>query len=125
MGNRYRNMKLHPIPQNKDIATFHRRLKAWYQKHGRQHLPWRNTSDPYKIYLSEIMLQQTQVSTVLQRYYQPFLDKFPTLSALAQAPINDVMKAWEGLGYYTRAANLHRAAIKAQGKLPETPEVAL
>ena len=99
-----------------------RTLIAWYKKYGRRDLPWRNTCDPYAIYLSEIMLQQTQVATVLTRYYQPFLTQFPTLNALARAPAQKVMKAWEGLGYYTRAAHLYKAAKLCQGTLPHTAE---
>jgi len=79
----------------------HPLLLEWYGQNGRHHLPWRNTSDPYPIYLSEIMLQQTQVKTVLERFYFPFLEAFPTLSDLAEADLDDVLKKWEGLGYYT------------------------
>jgi A/G-specific adenine glycosylase len=88
----------------------HKNILTWYQKHGRLNLPWRTTNDPYHIYLSEVMLQQTQVKTVLERYYFPFLEKFPTLKALGDAPLDDVLKMWEGLGYYNRAKNLHRTA---------------
>jgi A/G-specific adenine glycosylase len=88
----------------------HKKIQLWYKQHGRKDLPWRMTDDPYHIYLSEIMLQQTQVKTVLERYYFPFLEKFPTLQTLAEAPLDDVLKLWEGLGYYTRAKNLHIAA---------------
>ncbi len=104
------------------IADFHTRLHIWYREHGRHTLPWRNTRDPYAIYLSEIMLQQTQVETVLQRFYHPFLTRFPTLSALAEADRQEVLKAWEGLGYYSRAANLHEASIRSAPKLPDTVE---
>ncbi|MDD5264520.1 MAG: A/G-specific adenine glycosylase [Candidatus Bipolaricaulis sp.] len=86
-----------------------RRLLAWYGTEARD-LPWRRTSDPYAILVSEVMLQQTRVETAL-RYYEPFLTRFPTVARLARAPIDDVLKAWEGLGYYRRAHNLHRAAI--------------
>jgi len=98
----------------------HRALHAWYKLHGRRSLPWRNTSDPYAIYVSEIMLQQTQVKTVLDRYYGRFLTHFPTLAALAQAGAEDVMKQWEGLGYYSRAGNLQAAARQSGGVLPQT-----
>lgn len=94
------------------------RLKDWYDTHGRKDLPWRATRDPYAIYISEIMLQQTQVKTVLERFYHPFLKRFPTLQSLADAPLEDVLKAWEGLGYYSRARNLHRAAQQAAPCLP-------
>lgn len=100
------------------IAVFHARLHRWYEAHGRKALPWRNTCDPYAIYVSEIMLQQTQVKTVLERYYFPFLTQFPTLPALARAPLKDVLKAWQGLGYYHRAGNLHRVARQCNHQLP-------
>lgn len=100
----------------------HTAIRAWYNKHGRKDLPWRNTKDPYPIYISEIMLQQTQVATVLARYYHPFLEKFLTLAALAKAPEVEVLKAWEGLGYYQRARNLHKASKLAAPKLPQTLE---
>ncbi|WP_295419969.1 A/G-specific adenine glycosylase [Sulfurovum sp.] len=88
----------------------HKSIQNWYKAHGRQELPWRTTNDPYHIYLSEVMLQQTQVKTVLERYYFPFLKKFPTLKALGKAPLDEVLKMWEGLGYYNRARNLHKTA---------------
>jgi len=88
----------------------HKNIQNWYQKHGRLDLPWRTTNDPYHIYLSEVMLQQTQVKTVLERYYFPFLEKFPSLKTLGNAPLDDVLKIWEGLGYYNRAKNLHATA---------------
>ncbi len=78
----------------------HSNVHAWYKINGRLDLPWRTTTDPYHIYLSEVMLQQTQVKTVLERYYFPFLKRFPTLQALGEAPLDDVLKMWEGLGYY-------------------------
>lgn len=87
-------------------------------------MPWRNTDNPYKIYISEVMLQQTQVATVLARYYHPFLERFPTLQALADADVQDVMKAWEGLGYYRRARHVHEAARASAPHLPRTvPEL--
>lgn len=89
-------------------------IQSWYKKYGRLDLPWRNTQDPYHIYLSEVMLQQTQVKTVLERYYFPFLAKFPSLEALGNAPLDDVLKMWEGLGYYNRAKNLHKTASEIQ-----------
>lgn len=97
-------------------------LSDWYDAHGRTTLPWRTTRDPYAIYVSEIMLQQTQVKTVLERYYFPFLKRFPTLELLAAAPQEKVLKAWQGLGYYNRAINLHRAAYMAGHQLPDTYE---
>ena len=100
------------------LSKFHAALAKWYAAHGRHDLPWRTTDDPYRIWLSEVMLQQTQVSTVLARFYDPFLQKFPTVKALADAPREAVMKAWEGLGYYRRAGNLHEAAKRARDGLP-------
>lgn len=82
---------------------------AWQASHGRNHLPWQQTRDPYRVWLSEIMLQQTQVATVLD-YYARFLARFPDVRALATAPEDEVMGLWSGLGYYTRARNLHRCA---------------
>ncbi len=93
-------------------------LLAWYRIHGRHDLPWRQTKDPYAIYLSEIMLQQTTVKTVLERYYAPFLRRFPTLQSIAHSELEDVLKAWEGLGYYRRAKNLYATACACQGRLP-------
>jgi A/G-specific adenine glycosylase len=85
-------------------------LVTWYQAVYRQ-LPWRETTDPYAIWVSEIMLQQTQVTTVIP-YYKRFLERYPTVRALAQASLDEVLKSWEGLGYYARARNLHKAAQK-------------
>lgn len=90
------------------MASFRQQLLAWYAIQGRN-LPWRNTSDPYAVWISEIMLQQTQVKTVLP-YYQRWLEQFPTVETLAAAPQQQVLKAWQGLGYYARARNLHKAA---------------
>jgi A/G-specific adenine glycosylase len=92
-----------------ELTDFSSRLIAWQRIHGRHDLPWQNTRDAYRIWLSEIMLQQTQVSTVIP-YYARFLERFPTVTALADAPIDDVMALWAGLGYYSRARNLHRCA---------------
>jgi A/G-specific adenine glycosylase len=103
------------------------RLLEWYKRHHRD-LPWRHTHDPYAIWVAEIMLQQTRVETVID-YYKRFLQRFPTLQALAEAPLDDVLKAWEGLGYYARARNLHKAARliidEMGGHLPPTPEALL
>jgi A/G-specific adenine glycosylase len=99
-------------------------LLAWYQRHQRD-LPWRKTQEPYAIWVAEVMLQQTRVETVIA-YYERFLKRFPTVEALATAPLDQVLKAWEGLGYYARARNLHRAARDVVenlgGELPSTPE---
>ena len=92
---------------------FGRLLRAWYRGHHRD-LPWRRTRDPYRILVSELMLQQTQVSRVMLKYGQ-FLDRFPTLDALARARPARVMEAWAGLGYYARAKNLHRLARTVVG----------
>lgn len=101
-----------------------RRLLAWYKRHGRL-LPWRETTDPYRIWISEIMLQQTRVDTVIP-YYERFLKRFPDVFALARAPLQDVLKAWENLGYYSRARHLHAAAgiivDRCGGRIPDTPE---
>jgi A/G-specific adenine glycosylase len=92
----------------RDIGTLRRRLIAWY-KTNRRRLPWRRTRDPYRIWVSEVMLQQTQVSTVIP-YYRRFLQRFPDVASLAEAELEEVLKLWEGLGYYARARNLYRAA---------------
>lgn len=99
------------------------RLLTWYHKSGRD-LPWRNTRDPYRIWLSEIMLQQTTVAAVIP-YYERFLQHFPTIESLASAPLDDVIALWAGLGYYSRARNLHRAAkqvVLGRNSFPETLE---
>jgi A/G-specific adenine glycosylase len=93
-----------PLPEG-----FARRMVDWQRLHGRQSLPWQNTQDPYRVWLSEIMLQQTQVSTVLD-YFPRFLSRFPDVAALAAAEQDDVLALWSGLGYYSRARNLHKCA---------------
>lgn len=92
-----------------NIPGFAETITIWQKAHGRQHLPWQGTQDPYRIWLSEIMLQQTQVTTVIG-YYQRFLARFPDIKSLAQASQDEVMPYWAGLGYYARARNLHRCA---------------
>jgi A/G-specific adenine glycosylase len=104
----------------------HKKIQLWYTIHGRKDLPWRTSHDPFHIYVSEVMLQQTQVKTVLERYYFPFLEKFPTLQILGNAKFDDVLKMWEGLGYYNRAKNLHHTAQllthgQTQGVAPALP----
>jgi A/G-specific adenine glycosylase len=94
-------------PPDRIIPTLRRRLLAWYQDHQRD-LPWRQTRDPYRIWISEAMLQQTQVATVIP-YYHRFLKRFPDLPTLARADMQEILKLWEGLGYYRRAHNLHKA----------------
>ena len=90
-------------------SPFAARVIRWQRRHGRHGLPWQGTRDPYRVWLSEVMLQQTQVATV-QTYYPRFLARFPTVAALAAAPLDDVLAAWSGLGYYRRARHLHRCA---------------
>ncbi len=90
-------------------SDFAQRLIDWHRDHGRHDLPWQRTNDPYRVWLSEIMLQQTQVDTVIP-YYARFLARFPDIAALAAAPLDDVLALWSGLGYYARARNLHKAA---------------
>lgn len=90
-------------------GCFSTQLIAWQRQHGRHSLPWQRTRDPYRVWLSEIMLQQTQVTTVLA-YYERFLQRFPDVAALAAAPQDEVLGLWSGLGYYSRARNLHRCA---------------
>ena len=98
---------------------------AWQKQAGRHHLPWQNTKDVYRIWLSEIMLQQTQVETVIP-YYQRFLERFPDVKTLAEAPLDEVMNHWSGLGYYSRARHLHECAKQVQqnyaGVFPKQPE---
>jgi A/G-specific adenine glycosylase len=101
-------------------SKFSRAVRAWFRKNGRD-LPWRETRDPYRVLVSEAMLQQTQVSRVLD-YYDRFLSRFPTLDALASARPKQVRESWEGLGYYARARNLHALAKKVDGELPSDPE---
>lgn len=97
-------------------------LLAWHDEHGRHDLPWQRDPTPYRVWISEIMLQQTRVNTVV-RYFERFITRFPEISDLAAAPLDDVLALWSGLGYYARARNLHRAAKKVMGchggKLPE------
>jgi len=112
-------------PAGGAAADFAQALTAWQKRHGRHDLPWQNTRDPYAVWLSEIMLQQTQVAAVIP-YYRRFLARFPTLAALAAAPLDDVLTLWSGLGYYSRARNLHRAAqavvAQHQGRFPPALE---
>ena len=98
----------------------HKSLLQWYSKHGRVHLPWRETTNIYHIYLSEIMLQQTQVSRVASEYYPKFLELYPTLQDLADAKEEEVLANWSGLGYYSRARNLHKSAKLLDGSIPES-----
>lgn len=106
-------------------GSISRRLLAWYDNHGRKTLPWKRKRDPYRIWVSEIMLQQTQVATVIP-YFQRFIARFPHLRALARADLDEVLHHWTGLGYYARARNLHKAArqiVKEHGGVfPQTWE---
>ena len=105
------------------MSALSRRLVRWQARHGRHDLPWQRTRDPYRIWLSEVMLQQTQVATVIP-YYRRFLARFPSVKALAAATLDDVLTLWSGLGYYTRARNLHAAARRVMashgGRFPRT-----
>jgi A/G-specific adenine glycosylase len=100
-------------------------LLRWFDTHGRKHLPWQREPTPYRVWVSEVMLQQTQVTTVIP-YYQRFMQRFPEVQALAAAPVDEVLHLWTGLGYYARARNLHRAAqlVVAEhgGRFPERLE---
>jgi A/G-specific adenine glycosylase len=107
---------------------FAKRLLGWYRDHGRKELPWKQEVSLYRIWVSEIMLQQTQVGTVLP-YFRRFIDRFPDLDSLANAPLDDVLHLWSGLGYYARARNLHKAAQQVRdrhdGRFPEAFEAVL
>ena len=104
----------------KAVRSFRTRVWGHYREHGRK-LPWRATTDPYRIFVSEVMLQQTQVSRVREKY-DSFIRKFPSFRALGSAPLSDVLRAWQGLGYNRRALNLHRASqvieLEHGGELP-------
>lgn len=105
----------------KQPAAFHHRLLLWWDECGRKDLPWQHPRTPYRVWISEIMLQQTQVSTVIP-YFERWMDSFPDLTSLAQASLDDVLAHWAGLGYYARARNLHNAAVicmqQHAGELP-------
>src|SRR5690606_25293847 len=94
--------------REKAMNDFAARVLAWFDEHGRKDLPWQREPTPYRVWVSEIMLQQTQVATVIP-YYLRFLQRFPDVVALADAPLDDVLHHWSGLGYYARARNLHKA----------------
>lgn len=105
--------------------TFSQKLLSWFDEHGRKHLPWQQNKTPYRIWISEIMLQQTQVTTVIP-YYQQFMERFPEVTDLAAASEDEVLHYWSGLGYYSRARNLHKAAKKVvdefSGTFPRSVE---
>lgn len=107
------------------MNDFARRLLRWWRDHGRHDLPWQMERSPYRVWIAEIMLQQTRVATVID-YFERFVARFPDLPSLAGADLDDVLALWSGLGYYARARNLHAAAIRCMtdhgGRLPETPE---
>ncbi len=102
-------------------SDFQQRILAWFDQKGRKDLPWQQDISPYRVWLSETMLQQTQVTTVIP-YFNAFIEQFPTLESLAQAPVDEVLHRWSGLGYYARARNLHKTAqlIAGQGYFPDT-----
>ncbi len=99
------------MAQSLKHTSLAQKIISWQKVHGRHHLPWQNTQDAYRVWLSEIMLQQTQVAAVIA-YYTRFIEAFPTVKVLAEAPEDDVMALWAGLGYYSRARNLHKCAKK-------------
>jgi A/G-specific adenine glycosylase len=113
------------VPAQAGTQGFAPRVIQWQRTHGRNTLPWQATRDPYRVWLSEIMLQQTQVAAVLG-YYERFLQRFPDVQALAAAPLDDVLALWSGLGYYSRARNLHRCAqevvARHGGAFPRTAQ---
>ena len=106
--------------------SFSEKLLSWFDIHGRKHLPWQQNITPYRVWLSEIMLQQTQVETVIP-YFKRFTEQYPELQALANAPLDDVLHLWTGLGYYARARNLHKCAKQImseyEGEFPDKPEL--
>ena len=99
--------------------SFAQKLIRWQRRHGRRGLPWQGTRDPYRIWLSEVMLQQTQVATVIP-YYEKFISKYETVEALAAASEDEVLRLWAGLGYYARGRNLHKAARILKNGFPQT-----
>src|SRR5215204_1261601 len=118
----------HPFPfAAEQLPPLRRRLLAWFDRHARD-LPWRRTRDPYRVWVSEIMLQQTQVATVIP-YFERFMARFPNARALADASGDEVLHLWTGLGYYARARNLHRAAQRVRdahgGEFPRTLEAVM
>src|SRR5271170_4066293 len=118
-------MKMHLA--GRALKTFQKQLLAWFRTHQRD-LPWRRSRDPYRIWVAEVMLQQTRIATVMP-YYQRFLSRFPTVHSLARARETEVLKLWSGLGYYSRARNLHRAAkiivARHHGQFPRTLDAVL
>lgn len=113
------------MPAKKKAFDFAAAVLDWFDRHGRTQLPWQQNPTPYRVWISEIMLQQTQVATVIP-YYDTFMSRFPTVQALAAAPVDEVMHLWTGLGYYARARNLHKAAqmlvAEFGGEFPQSVE---
>ncbi len=105
----------HGPVSHSEARRFARRVLAWFDLHGRKDLPWQQPRTPYRVWVSEIMLQQTQVATVIP-YFNRFLERFPDLESLASAPLDEVLHHWSGLGYYARARNLHRCAEAVYGR---------
>ena len=103
-------------------AEFQQRLFTWFDEHGRKDLPWQQDIHPYRVWVSEIMLQQTQVASVIG-YFQRFMLRFPNVQSLADAELDEVLHHWSGLGYYARARNLHKTAqiiVAKGGEFPQT-----
>lgn len=104
------------------VCQFQKKILSWFEQHGRTHLPWQENKTPYRVWISEIMLQQTQVTTVIP-YFQRFIERFPSVEVLANAPQDEVLHYWTGLGYYSRARNLHKTAQLIEqnykGKFPD------
>jgi A/G-specific adenine glycosylase len=115
-------------PENSPSTSFSKKALRWFNLHGRKNLPWQKNRSPYRVWISEIMLQQTQVATTIP-YFERFMESLPTLESLADATLDDVLSLWSGLGYYARARNLHSAAQiirnKFGGKFPDDFEQAL
>lgn len=113
------------VPADKECRKFSSAVLKWFEQHGRKHLPWQQDVNPYRVWVSEIMLQQTQVTTVIP-YFDKFMQRFPDVEALAQATQDQVLQHWSGLGYYARGRNLHKAAQQIveqhQGRFPQTLE---
>ena len=116
------------LPTAAQARRFSGAILSWHRRHGRTDLPWHRDKDPYRIWVSEIMLQQTRVGAVIP-YFERFVRRFPTLQDLAEAELDDVLHHWSGLGYYARARNLHRAAhmivTELGGRFPNTPEAVM
>ncbi len=125
MSNKPKSKPGAPLHTPSGQRRFKRRILSWYEREKRE-LPWRGEKDPYRIWVSEAMLQQTRVETVRGRY-PAFINRFPSLASLADAPLDAVLAEWQGLGYYTRARNLHRAAqqVRDEGRMPDTRDAML